>query len=143
MKRPGIRGRKLPAGVSARWAWHYRFLRALRDRLLESEGERRFEIAEPVRPAGADAADSASEEFEHEFSAVLWSSEQSALTEVDDALERIRHGRYGICEVTGKPIPSARLRTVPWTRYLAKVEADLERYSALNSGARGAHHPRF
>jgi RNA polymerase-binding transcription factor DksA len=138
LKRHAVAGPKLPPGVSPRWAWHYRFLRALRKRLLESGGERRSELTEPLEPYGAHPADVASEEFEHEFTAALWSAEQSALTELDDALDRIRRGRYGICEVTGRPIPSARLRAIPWTRYLAKVQQDLERYSARNPGYRSA-----
>lgn len=125
---------RIPRGVSSRWGWHYRFLRALRERLIESEGERRRAIVEPPGTGVGDTADIASEESEHEFSAALWSAEQNALTEVDDALERLRLGRYGICEVTGRPIPAGRLRAIPWTRYLARVEDDLERYSALNPG---------
>lgn len=138
MKRAVRRVARLPRGVSPRWAWHYRFLGALRERLLRSEGERRREFVEALPSEGGDAVDAASEESEHEFSAALWCAEQSALTEVDDALDRIRRGRYGLCEVTGRPIPAARLRAVPWTRYTAKVEEDLERYAALNPGVRSA-----
>jgi DnaK suppressor protein len=36
------------------------------------------------------------------------------LHEIDHALDRIDEGTYGICEVTGKPIPIERLRAIPW-----------------------------
>lgn len=36
------------------------------------------------------------------------------LQEIDKALERIDNGTYGICIVTGEPIPVARLRALPW-----------------------------
>ncbi len=39
---------------------------------------------------------------------------ESILRDIDHALERIEEGTYGICEVTGKPIPVARLRAIPW-----------------------------
>lgn len=39
------------------------------------------------------------------------------LKEVEQALERIHKGTYGICEKSGKPIPKARLLVEPQTRY--------------------------
>ena len=37
------------------------------------------------------------------------------LRQVDAALERIENGTYGVCVVTGKPIPEERLEALPWT----------------------------
>ena len=48
--------------------------------------------------------------------------EQSALSEVEAAIGRIRHGTYGICEETGLPIPAERLRAVPWTRFIRPAQ---------------------
>lgn len=36
------------------------------------------------------------------------------LHEIDRALEAIANGTYGICRITGKPIPIERLRALPW-----------------------------
>ncbi|MBV9672279.1 MAG: TraR/DksA family transcriptional regulator [Verrucomicrobia bacterium] len=55
------------------------------------------------------------------------SSYQEMLDEVNEALARIEDGRYGICELSGKPIPEKRLRAVPWTRYTLESEEQLER----------------
>jgi len=38
----------------------------------------------------------------------------SQIQGIDRALERIEQGTYGICVVTGDPIPVARLRAIPW-----------------------------
>lgn len=38
----------------------------------------------------------------------------SQIQGIDCALERIEQGTYGICVVTGDPIPVARLRAIPW-----------------------------
>jgi len=38
------------------------------------------------------------------------------LSAIEDALARIRHGRFGICEECGQAISKARLEAVPWTR---------------------------
>lgn len=37
--------------------------------------------------------------------------------QIDDALQRIEKGTYGICIATGKPISKGRLEAVPHTRY--------------------------
>jgi RNA polymerase-binding protein DksA len=39
---------------------------------------------------------------------------QGELHEIDRALARIDDGVYGICVVTGQPIPVERLRALPW-----------------------------
>ena len=36
---------------------------------------------------------------------------------IEDALARIRHEEFGICEECRQPIGKARLEAVPWTRW--------------------------
>lgn len=36
--------------------------------------------------------------------------------EIDHALAKISTGAYGICEVSGLPIPKERLKAIPWAR---------------------------
>jgi RNA polymerase-binding transcription factor DksA len=55
------------------------------------------------------------------------SSEQDAVYEIDEAMMRIRRGTYGICELTGKPIERLRLEAIPWTRFSADAEQQLEK----------------
>jgi hypothetical protein len=47
----------------------------------------------------------------------------------------IRHfdvdGACGICDLTGRRIPAARLRAVPWTRFSVTSETELERNGAM------------
>jgi RNA polymerase-binding transcription factor DksA len=112
--------------INPKWASHYRVLLALRDRLLEERGERRAEAVQPLEPHSMDIADSATDEFDHALALAELSAEQDALSEVDEALKRILNGTYGACEETGKAIPAARLRAVPWARFGKEVEARLE-----------------
>lgn len=44
-------------------------------------------------------------------------AEEAELAEIAAALERIRTGRYGLCEKTGGEIPVDVLRAVPWARH--------------------------
>lgn len=39
------------------------------------------------------------------------------INQINDALQRIEDGTYGICKATGKPIAKGRLESVPHTRY--------------------------
>ncbi|MFN7141747.1 MAG: TraR/DksA family transcriptional regulator, partial [Limisphaerales bacterium] len=50
----------------------------------------------------------------------------------EEALHRIQKGTYGICELTGKPIESARLKAVPWTRFSLQAQHELETRGAVN-----------
>jgi RNA polymerase-binding transcription factor DksA len=76
---------------------------------------------------GQHMADAGTDTFDRDFALSLVSSEQEALTEIDAAIKRIREGTYGICEVTGKPIAKERLLAVPFTRYSAEAQKDIEK----------------
>jgi hypothetical protein len=39
----------------------------------------------------------------------------------------VRDGTYGICEITAKPISKERLLAVPFTRYSAEAQKQIER----------------
>ena len=71
-------------------------------------------------------ADLGTDNFEQEFSLELMNGARRLLTEIDDALNRIETGTYGICEGTGKPIPKARLEAQPWARYSVEYAKMLE-----------------
>ena len=59
------------------------------------------------------------------------SADQDAVYEIEEALKRIERKTYGVCELTGKPIPRARLEAIPWTRFTVQAQAQLEREGAL------------
>ena len=46
----------------------------------------------------------------------LAASLQEQLDEVEHALAKFAVGTYGLCEVSGEPIPEARLEAMPATR---------------------------
>ncbi len=65
-------------------------------------------------------ADQGTENFQREFASQLRSIESQTLREIDEALNRLASGTYGICESCGEPIPLARLEVVPYTRFCMK-----------------------
>ncbi len=113
------------------WDWHLRALQSLRDRLTRGRDRQREETSEPLVQDTNDLADCATDEFDHDLAFSLLSQEETALHEVDAALARLNAGTYGICEETGKPIPAARLRAVPWTRYCKEAQEQFEREGAV------------
>ena len=76
---------------------------------------------------GQHMADAGTDTFDRDFALSLVSNEQEALTEIDAAIKRIKEGTYGICEITAKPIAKERLSAVPFTRYSAEAQKDIER----------------
>src|SRR5438046_2832374 len=59
----------------------------------------------------------------------LISQEQDALYEIDEALKRVEIGTYGKCEMSGKPIPRARLEAIPFARFTVECQSQLEKQS--------------
>jgi RNA polymerase-binding transcription factor DksA len=114
-------------------------LARVRQRLAE-ERARRLALAERLRKEGADPVESSelstidqhpaelgTETFERELELTTLTVVEGELREIDDALRRLDHGTYGICEECGKPIDEARLEAVPWARYCVVDQARLEK----------------
>lgn len=76
---------------------------------------------------GQHMADAGTDTFDRDFALSMVASEQEALSEIDAAIKRIHDGTYGVCEITQKPIAKERLLAVPFTRYSAEAQKDLER----------------
>jgi len=72
-------------------------------------------------------ADLGTDNFEQEFTLGLLESEGDLLKEIDEALERIDQGSYGICLQTGKRISKARLRVKPWAKYCIEYVRNTEK----------------
>lgn len=107
----------------------------IRDRLLDdiefhaSDNLRRTqkEAASDLSAYSFHMADAGTDNFDREFALSMVSNEQELLNEVNAAIKRLENGTYGVCEVSGKPIPKARLEAIPWTRYTVECQAEMEK----------------
>ena len=72
-------------------------------------------------------ADIGSDNYEQEFTLGLLESERTLLTEINEALERIDKGTYGICLGTGLAIGKARLKARPWAKYCIEYARMIEK----------------
>jgi DnaK suppressor protein len=105
----------------------------LRDSLLDSMmGVSRDTLRARAEGSEASAfgmhqADAGSDAYDRDFALSLLSQEQDALYEIEEALKRIDGGTYGICEMSGKPIPHARLEAIPFARYTVECQTLIEK----------------
>jgi DnaK suppressor protein len=117
--------------VKPEWERFYRHLMELRERLLNQMNGLAKESAEEIPGYSLHMADSGTDNFDRDFALSLLSSDQDAIYEIEEALKRIEKGTYGVCELTGKSIPKARLEAIPWTRFTVESQAQLERDGVL------------
>jgi DnaK suppressor protein len=83
----------------------------------ELDRQRRFRT-EQLEELAVDAAEAvaAADQNRLQVTRVLTLAAESALSEIDAALQRLVEGSYGICERCAEPIPWERLEVLPMTR---------------------------
>ncbi len=124
--------------VRTQWAKYYKRLLELRDQLTQQMNGLAEESAQEMAGYSLHMADSGTDNFDRDFALSLLSSDQDAVYEIEEALKRIEKNTFGICELTGKPIPRKRLEAIPWTRFTVEAQAQLEREGALRQRRLGA-----
>lgn len=72
-------------------------------------------------------ADIGSESFAQEFSLELLQRDEATLVEIDEALERVKSGTFGMCEGCDEPIPKVRLNAMPHARFCVECQRKTER----------------
>src|SRR6202790_4574877 len=105
----------------------------LRDSLLDSMmGVSRDTLRSRAEGSEASAfgmhqADAGSDAYDRDFALSLLAQEQDALYEIEEALKRVDAGTYGVCEMSGKPIPHARLEAIPFARFTVAYQNKIEK----------------
>jgi RNA polymerase-binding transcription factor DksA len=117
--------------IKLEWQKYYNRLLELREQLLRQMNGLAKESAEEMPGYSLHMADSGTDNFDRDFALSLLSADQDSVYEIEEALKRIEKKTFGICELTAKPIPKARLEAIPWTRFTVEAQAQLERDGAL------------
>jgi len=109
-------------------------LKNTRQKLLHMKKQVLREIKDELRQGregskenGMDTYDLASEERDREISFILTDRDREKVLAIDDALQRIEDGSYGICESCESEIAPGRLEALPFTRLCVSCQADRER----------------
>ena len=77
--------------------------------------------------SGMHQGDAGSDAYDRDFALSVLAKEQDALYEIEQALRRIQKGTYGICEMSSKKIPQARLEVIPFARLTVECQAQWEK----------------
>ncbi|MFA5058999.1 MAG: TraR/DksA family transcriptional regulator [Candidatus Omnitrophota bacterium] len=84
------------------------------------------EIAGDSSGHGMHIADIASDMYDREFSLGLASNDRELLYKVNEALQKVNDGNFGICAQCAKPIAVARLKAIPYAQTCLKCQEKLE-----------------
>lgn len=77
--------------------------------------------------SGQHIGDAGSEAEVRDLTIRLLDKDREQLFEIDAALDRIRRGTYGVCEISLTPIPKGRLQVRPYCRLTVKCQEDYEK----------------
>ncbi len=127
-KSANLDGERIPQ----KWKRYYKLLLDLRKHVLD---ELDLHTADTLQHTNNDdsgelthygnhQADAGTDSFDRDFALSLVSTEQDALNEIEEAIQRMHDGSYGVCEETGKPIKKERLLAVPFTRFSVEVQKE-------------------
>jgi len=104
--------------------FYRRMLEERRAEVLASLGAKFDTMARLGRVAEDDQAQISHDEF---VSLRINSLDYTQLRMIEEALDRLDSGDYGICMACEQPIPPKRLRAVPWARYCVACQDTLGR----------------
>jgi DnaK suppressor protein len=145
LKRPRVNGSPTPQSEAAELA----AVRAIKTKLSKKELnyyrdlllQKRRELVgdlhamenEALRSGGGNLshmpihmADIGTDTFDQDFMLGLAAAERDQLREIDAALQRIEDRTYGVCQLTGEPIPKARMDAKPWAKYTIEAARRME-----------------
>ena len=98
-----------------------------RDALRQALAGDLSSLLELREQTSGDMIDAALDSAQDEISSQLAEVESRELAQIENALERMRDGTYGICEVSGKPIPLARLQALPYATMCIEAQREAEK----------------
>ena len=115
MKRTKIHEQKNPN------SGYEQMLLAKREQVMAGLGIKFDTIAKMGRVAEEDQAQMSHDEF---VSLHLNSLDYGQLRLIEEALDRIHSGDYGVCLACEEPIPAKRLQALPWARYCVTCQEE-------------------
>jgi len=81
-----------------------------------------------------DSVDEAEASFEVDFDLTMKENMVRQIKEVDEALERIKEGTFGVCENCGEDIPQDRLKVRPNARFCIRCKSEMEKNGEKRGG---------
>ena len=98
-----------------------------KQQILQQLDEEIREGKESELDEGMDTYDLASEERDREINLILSDRDRDKLQAIENALDRIEEGEYGICQDCEEDIAQARLEALPFTRLCVACQEEREK----------------
>ena len=104
----------------------------LKERLLAARAELQASVEsmavvrEPVERSAEEMDQAEASLVQHEALGRV-AHDRNRLALIERALQKMAAGTYGICEISEEPIGYARLNAVPWARFTAAEQEQMER----------------
>lgn len=87
-----------------------------------------------LRDQSGDLIDLALDSAQDELNSQLAEVESRELANIENALEKMRSGSYGVCEGCGCKIPMARLSALPYATLCIDCQRESEKYGTQHGG---------
>lgn len=104
---------------------------AMREKIISEISEKPIPETLLATTEIGDIVDQAGDERDRELSLLLTGRDKEKLQAVNEALEKIREGTYGICEECGDKIGPGRLKVMPLAKYCVSCQSKLEKEMTL------------
>lgn len=106
-----------------------RRLEEMRDQMTHIIRDTKEEVqqAEATKGYSQHQADEGTDDFNRTVSLEVTSKEFDVLRQIERALDKIDEGTYGICDVSGEPIPLTRLEAIPYATMTVKAQEQFEK----------------
>ncbi|MBI5894271.1 MAG: TraR/DksA family transcriptional regulator [Deltaproteobacteria bacterium] len=98
-----------------------------KNEILADVSQKVKEESNPIKFEMGDIYDIASNERDRELSLILGDRDREKLASIEDALERLKEGIYGLCDECGELIGEERLKILPFTKVCVECKSKNER----------------
>lgn len=103
-------------------------LQEMRAQMLRSLNGITEQVTAPEEGSGYSQhqADQGTDDFDRQISIEVTSKERDILKQIDRALEKMEQDTYGLCDISEKAIPKARLQAIPYATMTVDAQEKFE-----------------
>lgn len=99
----------------------------MREKLIPEPSEGLNSRGLMVGAESGDELDLASDQQDRELSLLLSNRDRKKLLAINEALEKIKEGNYGVCQECGEQIGAGRLKVMPLANYCVDCQSKIEK----------------
>jgi DnaK suppressor protein len=103
-----------------------KMLAAKKESIIRKLSETIAESKEMESNVAQDLVDKAETSYTKEFLLSLTDAERRQLLLIDEALKRLEHSEFGVCQLCHKDVGEKRLEAIPWTPYCIDCQEKAE-----------------